>query len=95
MIMTILEGTVESMNWNKLIEAFRAGSSKKPKQMVEAFLTQSKEYPNTWRGISVWHSKESLDEYRKSVVVPGGVLMFRAEGSEPTLTIFDIVENST
>jgi hypothetical protein len=73
MVMTILEGDVESTNWNKLTEDFRAASSKKPKQIVETFLTQSKDNPNNWRGISIWHSKESLDEYRKNVEVPGEI----------------------
>jgi len=37
----------------------------------------------------VWR-REALDEYRRSVETPGGVLRFRAAGAEPTLSIFDV-----
>ena len=35
-------------------------------------------------------SREALAEYRRSVEVPGGILIFRSVGAEPTLSIFEV-----
>ena len=90
MVMTILEAHVAPENWAALEQAYQQGSARRPGQMVQSFLVHSTEDPTLWRGISVWRSREALDEYRRSVETPGGVLMFRAAGAEPTLSIFDV-----
>jgi hypothetical protein len=54
---------------------------------VESFFVHSTEDPTLWRVISVWRSREALDEYRRSVETPGGVLMFRAAGAEPAVRL--------
>jgi len=91
MVMTVLEATVEPASWDKLKQAFSVGSSRRPKQIVDGYLVQSKDDPTLWRAISLWQSREALEEYRRSVEVPGGVLIFRAAGAEPRLAIFDVV----
>lgn len=93
MVITILEAEVDRNNWNKLKEVFKSGLSKKPIQIKETYLIQNRENPNLWCGVSLWNSKEALEEYRKSVEVPGGVLIFRSVGAEPTLKIFDVIEH--
>jgi hypothetical protein len=47
--------------------------------------------PTRWRGISIWRSRSALEEYRRSVPTPKGILMFREVGAEPVLSIFDVV----
>lgn len=64
-----------------------------PAQMVQIFLVQDTADPTLWRGISVWRSRAALDEYRRSVDTPGGVLLFRMAGAEPTLSIFAVVDH--
>lgn len=90
MVVTILEATVDKNRWVDLKEIFKKNYEKKPVQMKEGFLIQSRENPNVWCLLSVWNSKEGLDEYRKSVEVPGGILMLRSVGAEPTIKIFDV-----
>src|SRR5881398_2957048 len=85
MVMTILEAHVAPEQWSALEQAYQQARGDLPAQMVETFLVHSVDEPLVWRGISVWHSREALDEYRRSTEVPGGVLMFRAVGAEPTL----------
>ena len=90
MVMTVLEAHVAAEKWAVLAASYKEGTAHLPPQMVETFLVQSTADPTLWRGISLWRSREALDEYRKSVQTAGGVLIFRAAGAEPTLTVFDV-----
>ena len=45
--------------------------------------------------ISLWRSREALQDYQRSVDAPGGVVLFRSVGAEPTLTMFEVVEEVT
>ncbi len=93
MIMTVLEAHVRQEEWSALVASYEQGNKNLPTQMVQTFLVQDTADPSRWRGISVWHSREALQEYRQSVETPGGVLMFRAAGAEPTLSIFDVASH--
>lgn len=90
LVMTVLEAHVTENQWSTLSQIYRQGNTHMPPQMVQTFLVQSSAEPTLWRGISVWQSREALGEYRRSVETPEGVLMFRAAGAEPTLSIFDV-----
>jgi len=90
MIMTVLEAHVASEKWDALSRTFAEASKNLPSQMVQTFLVQSTDDPTLWRGISIWRSRQALSEYRRSVETPGGILMFRSVGAEPTLSMFDV-----
>ena len=90
MVMTVSEAHVAPENWAALERAYMAGTERLPSQMVQTFLVRSTAESTLWRIISVWHSREALEEMRQSTETPGGVLMFRAAGAEPTLAIFDV-----
>ena len=92
-VMTVLEAHVAPERWEALQQAYASGGGKLPPQMLQTFLVQSAEDRTLWRGISVWRSREALDEYRRSVATPGGVLIFRSAGAEPTLSIFEVVDH--
>ncbi len=94
MIMTVLEAHVEQAQWPGLVAAYEQGNKNLPAQMVQTFLVQDRADRTLWRGISVWHSWEALQEYRQSVETPGGVLMFRAAGAEPSLSIFEVASSA-
>ena len=91
MIMTVLEAHVPPENWSTLGTSYAKGLEHMPAQMVQTFLVHSTSDATLWQGISVWQSREALDEYRKSVETPGGVLMFRSAGAEPRLSIHEVV----
>ena len=90
MVMTILEAHVANEKWGALERAYRAGTESIPPPIAQTFLVQSSGDQTIWRIITLWHSREALQEYRQSVDTPGGVLMFREAGAEPTLTVFDV-----
>jgi len=91
MVITVLEANVEAGKWSALQDAYRKGTKEGlPPQMVQTFLTQSTSDKTLWQIISVWKSREALEEMRNSGETPAGVLMFRAAGAEPKLTIFDV-----
>ncbi len=91
MVMTVLEGTVPESAWQALRDAYTERSESVPPQMVETFLAQSASEPEVWRAISIWKSREALEEMRRTAGTPTGVLIFRAAGVEPRLSIFDVV----
>lgn len=91
MIMTILEAHVASEKWAALEQAYEAGTERIPPQIMQTFLVQGSADPTLWRIISVWRSREALEEYQRSAETPGGVLIFRAANAEPTLSVFDVI----
>jgi hypothetical protein len=88
MVVTMLEAHVAEQGADTLVDAFNAGSDALPEVIRESFLLHE---PGTdlWRIVTVWENKQTLDRYRASVETPGGVLMFRSAGAEPTLTVFE------
>jgi quinol monooxygenase YgiN len=90
MVMTILEAHVAPEKWAALEQAFATGTEHIPPQLVQTFLIRSAADSTLWRIVSVWHSREALEEMRRSTETPGGVLMFRAASAEPKLSIFDV-----
>jgi hypothetical protein len=89
-VMTVLEARVPQEKWAEL-EARYGQSIPLPAQMIETFLVQSTDDPELWRGVSVWRSRAELEAYRRSVDVPGGFLIFRSVGAEPSVSVFDVV----
>lgn len=95
MVMTILEAQVDASQWEEIRQSYTTGDTEIPPQMAQTFLLQSASDLTIWRMASVWKSREALDEYRRSVETPGGVLFFRSFGAEPTLSIFDVAVHAT
>lgn len=94
MVITILEARVAEDHSPTLLAAYRKGITQLPPQMVQTFLVQDVSDKETWKIISVWKSREALEEMRNSGETPGGVLMFRAAGAEPSLKILDVRESA-
>lgn len=92
MVVTILEAHVDEERSSALQAAYREGIAQLPPQMVQTFLVQGDSDKTHWRIISVWKSRAALEEMRNSGETPGGVLMFRAAGAEPSLTVLDVRE---
>ncbi len=89
MIMTILEARVSREKWEVLRKAYTKELQALPPAIDRTYLMQSAADSEVWRILTVWHSKEELDKMR-SQGTPAGVLMFRAAGAEPGLSIFNI-----
>ena len=92
MIITMLEAEVPDQHTAHLIESFgEAGGPALPPQISQSFLAHEAG-TERWRVITVWNDRRALEDYRESVPTPGGVLMFRSVGAEPTLTIHEVAE---
>lgn len=81
-MMVMWEARVPEERWADLRLAYDEGMRELPTQMAEHFLVQDVHDRETWRIVSIWHSAEGLDEYRKSTATPGGMAMFRSAGAE-------------
>lgn len=90
MIMTVLESVVEKQYWKALQKAFSDMTQEVPAAIKTSYLVQDKNDTSTWRIITVWESRESLDNMRNSGQTPTGVLIFQKAHAKPTLSIFDI-----
>lgn len=91
MVMTILEAHVEPDKWAAFQAAYKAGTSKLLPGIVRTYLVRSSAYPNLWRMMAIWNSPEAVDRMRASGETPPGVLMFRAAGAEPVMSVFEVV----
>ena len=94
-VMTILEAQVELDMIPALQAAYRNGVEHGlPPQMTQSFLVQSANDKKLWRIISIWKSRAALEEMRHSMETPEGILMFRAAGAEPKLSIFEVAASA-
>ncbi len=91
MVITILEAYVEAKNWSDLQNDYKERTAQLPPQMLQTFLLQDTSDQTLWRILSVWKSREALDEMRNSGETPTGVLIFRNAGAEPKLSIFNVL----
>lgn len=90
MVVTMLEAQVPDQQASVLLEAFRRAGEALLPVIRESFLLRAAG-SDGWRIMTVWESREALEEYRASVETPEGVRMFRVAGAEPTLTVFEVV----
>lgn len=90
MVVTVLEARVEPGKEAGLISTYTTAASQLPAGLVRTELLRDLRDPNLWRIQTLWASGEALDAMRSSGT-PAGVLMFRAAGAEPTLSIFEVV----
>jgi len=90
MVITILEAHVGAENWTAFQDDYKNRTAQLPSQMLQTFLLQDVADQTLWRIISVWKSREALDEMRNSGETPEGVVMFRNVGAEPKLSIFNV-----
>ena len=88
-MITMLEARVDEEQVSALVDSYTEVPDSLPPAIVESFLIRELD-SDLWRIVTVWESREALDEYRASVDTPGGVLMFRSAGAEPSLTVSEV-----
>lgn len=91
MVMTILEANVPSDKWVALQDAYKSGLQNLDPGLTQTFLVHNTADSTLWRIVTIWESREALNAMRESKQTPRGVLMFRAAGAEPVLSVFDVV----
>lgn len=89
MVLTVLEATVAPARAADLQAAFRSAAAQVPPGLVRSHLVTAAADPTRWRIETLWTSREVLAGMRQAGT-PAGVLMFRAAGAEPTVSVFDV-----
>lgn len=90
MVITFLEAHVTSDRWQVLEQTYKEATLRLDRGIVETFLLQNPKDTALWRILTIWESRTALDEMRNSLETPRGVLIFRAAGAEPVLSVFDV-----
>jgi heme-degrading monooxygenase HmoA len=92
MILTVLEAQVPADGAEALQAAYAsAGAQPLPPGLVRTELLRDVREVRRWRIQTWWASREALDTMR-GAGTPAGVLMFRAAGAEPALSVFEVVD---
>ena len=90
-IVTILEASVPPDRQPDLEAAYReAARDPLPPGFVRSSLRRAGSDSTRWIIETVWQSPEALARMR-GTGTPRGILIFRAAGAEPTLTIHEVV----
>ena len=89
MVLTILEATVAPERAADLQAAFRGAAAQVPPGFIRSHLLSATGDPTRWRIETLWASREALASMRQTGT-PAGVLMFRAAGAEPSLSLYDV-----
>jgi len=94
MVITILEAQVATDKAAVLEAAYDQGIERLDAGITQTFLVRGSKDSTVWRIITVWESRDALEEMRRSGETPRGVLMFRAANAEPMLSVFDVVAHA-
>ena len=95
MVITILEARVAADKSAALEQAFREAITQLDPGITQTFLLHSPTDPDLWRIATVWRDRQALDAMRRSPEPPRGILIFRAAGAEPVLSIWDVAAHRT
>ncbi len=94
MVLTVLEAHVEQAKWAALEQAYLEAIQELEAGIVQTSLVQSIADSTLWRIMTAWESREALNQMRQSGQTPRGVLIFRAAGAEPALSILNITRQA-
>src|SRR5689334_14785909 len=90
MVLTILEAIVAPARVPELLAAFRNAAVATPPGLIRSHLIAAADEPTRYRIETLWSSRDALLAMRHAGT-PAGVLMFRAAGAEPTLSIYNVI----
>lgn len=91
-VLTVLDAHVPPDRHADLRAAYRAAAAEAfPPGLIRSSLLQATTDPTRWRIETLWESRERLAAMR-GAGTPRGVLIFRAAGAEPALTILDVLD---
>lgn len=91
-VLTVLEGKVVPEREAALKAAYRAAAEGPfPPGLLRSSLLRATADPGAWRITTLWDSAEALHAMR-AMGTPRGLLIFRAAGAEPTLSILEVVD---
>lgn len=91
-VLTVLEAQVPDARQDDLRKAYRSAAHDAfPPGLVRSTLSQATDDRTRWRIETLWESREALAAMR-GTGTPRGILIFRAAGAEPTLTVLEVLD---
>jgi hypothetical protein len=92
-VLTILEAQVPQPRQDDLRGAYRGAAQEVfPRGLIRSTLLQATNDPTLCRIETLWESREALEAMRATGGTPRGILIFRAAGAEPTVAIWDVLD---
>jgi len=91
-VLSITSAAVQPDSAPAVIEAYRRVTSQLPAAVVHTALVQGD--ADDWRIVTLWRSREQLEEYRRRVGTAAAIKIFRDAGAEPTVAVFDVVHEA-
>ena len=92
-VLTVLEANVEPGREGDLQRSFReAADSPIPPFILGSRLVRSLADPTLWRVMTEFASMADLEAMRATGETPRGVVMFNEAGAQPTLALYEIVD---
>ncbi len=92
-VLTVLEAHVDPSREADLLRAFReTAGGPIPPFIRSSRLVRSTSDPTVWRVMTEFASMADLDAMRATGETPRGVVMFNEAGAQPTLAVYDIVD---
>lgn len=95
MVITTLDARVASEKAAELQSIFNEAIHQLDAGITQTFLVRDLREPDRWQIMTVWESREALETMRQSGETPRGVVMFKAVGAEPKLTIFEVAAHAS
>lgn len=91
-VLTVTSAVVPPASEDSVIEAYRRATSALPHMVLDTALVRGDD--NDWRIVTLWRSREQLNEYRQRVGTPAAVKIFRDAGAEPTVAAYEVVHRA-
>jgi hypothetical protein len=91
-VLSVTSATLPAGAEARVTEAYRQATAKLPHMVITTALARGE--AGEWRIVTVWRSREQLEEYRRSVDTPAAVVIFREAGVEPTVAVYDVVHEA-
>src|SRR5215207_4182138 len=82
-VLSITSATVSPEAEAAVTQAYRDVTSQLPHAVLHTVLVKGD--ANDWQIITLWRSREQLEEYRRQVGTPAAVKIFQDAGGKPTV----------
>jgi heme-degrading monooxygenase HmoA len=91
-VLSVTSATVPPESEAAIVEAFRAVTSQLPHMVLHTSLVRGE--GNDWRIVTLWRSRDQLEEYRRSVQTPAAIKIFQDAGARPTVAVLEVVHEA-
>jgi hypothetical protein len=91
-VLSITSAAVPPDSAPAVVEAYREVTSQLPGAVLHTALVQGE--ANDWRIVTLWRSREQLEQYRQRAGTPAAIKIFREAGAEPTVVVLDVIHEA-